>query len=168
MAAAFGMAASTSTLVSYDGLRRSAPEAATALRLPAARLQAQRPLQVVAKQDDPKTKAKKRHLRVRKKVTGTEERPRLSVYRSNNHIFAQVIDDTRGVTIAAAGTLQADIKGELGQTGNVTAAAAVGEKLAKLCLEKGVSKVSFDRGGFLYHGRVKAVADAARSGGLVF
>jgi large subunit ribosomal protein L18 len=108
----------------------------------------------------------RRHRRVRKTVRGTPARPRLAVYRSNKHIFAQVIDDVAGRTLAAASTVEADLKG--GATGNKTAAAAVGQRLGERAKAAGVGKVVFDRGGFLYHGRVAAVADAAREAGLEF
>lgn len=114
-------------------------------------------------------RVQKRHFRIRKKVSGTPERPRLAVYRSNNHIYAQVIDDESGRTLAAASTLSADVKGSTeGNGANVAAAEAVGKKLAELCKEKQISKVAFDRGGYMYHGRVQALADAAREGGLDF
>jgi large subunit ribosomal protein L18 len=107
----------------------------------------------------------RRHRRVRKKVRGTAERPRLAVFRSNNHIYAQVIDDVSGRTLAAASTL--DVKGDSG-TGNVDAAKKVGALVADRAKAAGVARVVFDRGGFLYHGRVAALADAAREGGLEF
>ena len=106
-----------------------------------------------------------RHLRIRKKVRGTEGRPRLSVYRSAVHIYAQIVDDVRGVTLAAASSredLKADGKGRVAVSG------AVGKLLAERAKAKGITQVSFDRGGFLYHGRVKALADGARAGGLEF
>jgi large subunit ribosomal protein L18 len=109
---------------------------------------------------------KKRHARVRAKLSGTEARPRLNVFRSNQHIYAQVIDDVNGVTIASASTLDKEIG--LESTGNVDAAVKVGELVAKRAVEKGVKAVVFDRGGYLYHGRVKALADAARENGLEF
>lgn len=111
---------------------------------------------------------KKRHRRIRNKIHGTKERPRLNVYRSLNHIYAQVIDDDEGVTLAAASTLSPELKGKLARGGNVEAAAAVGELIARKALEKGIKKVVFDRAGYLYHGRVKALADAARENGLEF
>ena len=111
---------------------------------------------------------KKRHLRVRKDVFGTTERPRLNVYRSLNQIYAQVIDDVQGVTLVAASTLEPEVKGKISSTKDTEAAKAVGEAIAKKALEKGVSKVVFDRGGNLYHGRIKALADAAREAGLDF
>ncbi len=108
----------------------------------------------------------RRHHRVRKHVRGTPERPRLAVFRSNRHITAQVIDDLNGTTIAAASTTENDLKG--GATGNKDAAAKVGARVAERAKAAGVEKVVFDRGGFLYHGRVAAVADAARENGLQF
>jgi len=117
-----------------------------------------------------KSATQKRHQRIRRKVTGTTERPRLAVYRSNNHIYAQVIDDSVGRTLASASTLSKDLKESLTEVGtaNKDAATAVGKKLAELCAEKNISKVCFDRGGFAYHGRVEAVAAAAREAGLIF
>jgi large subunit ribosomal protein L18 len=108
----------------------------------------------------------RRHRRIRKKVGGTAARPRLAVYRSNRHIHAQLIDDVAGRTIAAASTLDASLRGDA--TGNASAAAKVGTLLAERARAAGVSSVIFDRGGFLYHGRVAALADAAREGGLEF
>lgn len=109
---------------------------------------------------------KVRHLRVRKKLVGTAERPRLNVFRSNQHIYAQVIDDVKGVTLVSASTLDPELKGANG--GNVDAAQKVGALVAKRAQEKGVKNVVFDRGGFLYHGRIKALADSAREAGLEF
>ncbi|MDQ3979161.1 MAG: 50S ribosomal protein L18 [Actinomycetota bacterium] len=108
----------------------------------------------------------RRHRRVRKLVRGTAERPRLAVHRSNRHIVAQVIDDTAGRTLAAASTVEADLR--TGPTGNKEAAAKIGRLVAERAKAVGVTKVVFDRGGFLYHGRVAAVADAARESGLEF
>ena len=108
----------------------------------------------------------RRHRRVRKKVRGTAERPRLAVFRSNNHITAQVIDDISGRTLAAASTTEADLRAAA--TGNIGAAKTIGGLIAERAKAAGVSKVVFDRGGFMYHGRVAAVADAAREGGLEF
>ncbi len=108
----------------------------------------------------------RRHRRVRKLVRGTAERPRLAVHRSNRHIVAQVIDDTAGRTLAAASTVEADLR--TGPTGNKDAAAKIGRLVAERAKAAGVTKVVFDRGGFLYHGRVAAVADAAREAGLEF
>ena len=104
------------------------------------------------------------HTRIREKVIGTSERPRLNVYRSLNHIYAQVIDDAQGVTIVSASTVSGKIK----TGGNVAAAKEVGKLVAERAKEKGISKVVFDRGGYLYHGRIKALADAAREAGLEF
>jgi large subunit ribosomal protein L18 len=109
----------------------------------------------------------RRKLRIRKKVSGTPERPRLTVYRSARHIYAQVIDDTTGKTLTAASTLSKDLKGSL--EGNKSdAARAVGALVAEKCKSNDISKVVFDRNGYLYHGRVKALADAARKAGLDF
>jgi len=108
----------------------------------------------------------RRHRRVRKKVRGTVERPRLAVFRSNKHITAQVIDDVSGRTLAAASTHEADLRG--GATGNAAAAATVGRLIAERASSAGVERVVFDRGGFIYHGRVAALADAARDAGLEF
>ncbi|THF79161.1 50S ribosomal protein L18 [Cohnella fermenti] len=116
-----------------------------------------------------KNKARlKRHLRVRKKITGTNERPRLSVFRSSKHIYAQLIDDVKGVTLAAASTVDKELAASIGNGGNVEAAGKVGELIAKRAKEKGYENVVFDRGGYLYHGRIQALADAAREAGLQF
>ena len=109
---------------------------------------------------------KKRHARVRTKLSGTEARPRLNVFRSNKHIYAQLIDDVNGVTLASASTLDKDVS--LDSSSNLDAAVKIGELVAKRAVEKGISTVIFDRGGYLYHGRVKALADAARENGLEF
>jgi large subunit ribosomal protein L18 len=109
---------------------------------------------------------KKRHARVRAKLSGTEARPRLNVFRSNKHIYAQVIDDVKGVTLVSASSLEKDFG--LESTGNIEAAQKVGELVAKRAVEKGITAIVFDRGGYLYHGRVKALADAARENGLEF
>jgi large subunit ribosomal protein L18 len=114
-----------------------------------------------------KVRAKK-HLKLRKRFSGTAERPRLAVFRSNNHMYAQVIDDTVGNTLVAASTLEKDVKAELEKTNNVDAAAYLGTVIAKRALEKGISTVVFDRGGFIYQGKIKALADAAREAGLEF
>ena len=108
----------------------------------------------------------RRHYRVRKKVSGTAARPRLAVFRSNKHISAQVIDDTTGRTLAAASSVEKDLRTSLDHTGNKSASAQVGRLVAERARAAGVTKVTFDRGGFLYHGRVAAVADAARDAGL--
>ena len=112
----------------------------------------------------------RRHERIRKKVVGTTERTRLSVYRSLSHMYAQVIDDFKGSTIAAASSLDKELKGKDKKSGkgNISAAKQVGELIAKKALKKGIKRVVFDRGGYLYHGRVKALADAARENGLEF
>ena len=110
----------------------------------------------------------KRHERVRKTVFGTPERPRLCVYRSNKNISCQIIDDVNGVTLAAATSLEKEVKAEIGYGGNKEAAKKVGEVVAKRALEKGIDTVCFDRGGYLYHGRVKELADGAREAGLKF
>ncbi|MBB6675071.1 50S ribosomal protein L18 [Cohnella nanjingensis] len=115
-----------------------------------------------------KNKARlKRHLRVRKKISGTNERPRLSVFRSAKHIYAQLIDDVKGVTLASASTLDKEL-GEVGNGGNVEAARKVGQLVAERAKAKGYENVVFDRGGYLYHGRIQALADAAREAGLQF
>ncbi len=111
---------------------------------------------------------KMRHRRVRKKVFGTPERPRLNVFRSLKHIYAQVIDDTRGVTLAAASTLSPEIRGEVKKGKTVEAARAVGRLIAEKARARGITKVVFDRGGYRYHGRVAALAEAARENGLEF
>jgi len=110
----------------------------------------------------------RKHVRVRKKVTGTAERPRLSVFRSSRHIYAQIIDDVSGTTLVAASTLDEAIKGKLEYTGNKNAAHEVGKLVGAKAIEKGIKKVVFDRGGYLYHGRVKELADGAREAGLEF
>jgi len=111
----------------------------------------------------------RRKKRIRKKIFGTPERPRLCVYRSLKHIYAQIIDDTTGRTLAAASSLSKDIASVVGKDGrNKKGAAIVGEAIAKIALSKGIKKVVFDRNGFLYHGRVKTLADAARNAGLEF
>lgn len=111
---------------------------------------------------------KRRHLRVRNRISGTAERPRLNIYRSNKHIYAQVIDDVSGNTLASASTLDKELVADVKNGGTVEAAQKVGELVAKRALEKGVSSIVFDRGGYLYHGRVQALADAARAAGLQF
>jgi large subunit ribosomal protein L18 len=108
------------------------------------------------------------HSRIRKKVSGTTERPRLAVFRSQTHIYAQVINDEVGTTLCSASSLDKTLKADMKRGGNVAAAKAVGNLIASRAREKGVEAVVFDRGGFQYHGRVKALADAAREGGLKF
>jgi large subunit ribosomal protein L18 len=110
----------------------------------------------------------RRHARVRKKITGTHERPRLNVYRSLHHIYAQLVDDVAGRTLVAASTLDEALKSELKSGGNKEAAKAVGALVAKRSLEAGHEKVVFDRGGYIYHGRVRELAEAAREAGLKF
>lgn len=117
---------------------------------------------------DRKAERARRHERVRKRVIGTPERPRLVVYRSLHHIYAQVIDDTVGHTLVAAGTLESDIRNGLESTQDCEAARKVGEVIAARAQEKGITEVVFDRGGNRYHGRVAALAEGARSGGLKF
>jgi len=109
-----------------------------------------------------------KHRRLRNRFTGTAERPRLAVFRSNNHMYAQIIDDTVGNTLVSASTLQKDVKSELEKNNNVDAAAYLGTVIAKKALEKGITTVVFDRGGFIYQGKIKALADAAREAGLEF
>lgn len=110
----------------------------------------------------------KRHYRIRNKVNGTAAQPRLAVFRSNQHIYAQVIDDDAQTTIAAASTMESDIASKVAHTSTVEAAKVVGEAVAKKALEKGIQAVVFDRGGYVYHGKIKALADAAREAGLQF
>ena len=117
----------------------------------------------MVKQIDKNEARLRRHRRVRGKISGTAARPRLDVFRSAKHIYAQLIDDEAGVTMAAASTLDKDFNG---YGGNIDAATAVGKNIAKKALDKGITEVVFDRGGFVYHGRVKAVAEGAREGGL--
>ncbi len=109
-----------------------------------------------------------RHLRIRRRMVGVAERPRLSVFRSLIHTYAQIVDDSRGVTLAAASTQDASIRPELEKLKKTEAGKLVGQLIAKRALERGIKRVVFDRGGYLYHGRVKAVADAARAAGLEF
>ena len=110
----------------------------------------------------------KKHLKIRNRFSGTTERPRLAVYRSNNHVYAQVIDDTVGKTLVSASTTEKKIASELEKTNNVEAAAYLGTVIAKRALEKGIKTVVFDRGGFIYQGKVAALAEAAREAGLEF
>ena len=109
-----------------------------------------------------------KHRRLRNRFSGTAERPRLAVFRSNNHMYAQIIDDTVGKTLVAASTLEKDVKAELEKTNDVAAAAYLGTVIAKKALENGIKTVVFDRGGFIYEGKVKALAEAAREAGLEF
>lgn len=110
----------------------------------------------------------RRKLRIRRKISGTAEQPRLSVFRSAKHIYAQVVDDHAGSTLAHASTLSRDVRGEVGEATKLDAAKKVGQAIAKLLLSKGISKVVFDRNGYLYHGRIRALADGAREAGLKF
>ena len=122
---------------------------------------------MVSKESRSKVRAKK-HMRIRNRFSGSAERPRLAVFRSNNHVYAQVIDDVAGKTLVSASTLEKDIKAELKNTDHIEAATKVGDVVAKRALEKGIKAVVFDRGGYIYHGKVKALADAAREAGLEF
>jgi len=119
---------------------------------------------MVKKQDSNKARTA-RHKRVRAKISGTPQRPRLNVFRSTKHIYAQIIDDVNGVTLAAASSLSKDFEGN---GGNAEGAKKVGELIAKHAIEKGITEVVFDRGGYLYHGRIKELAEGAREGGLKF
>ena len=110
----------------------------------------------------------KKHMKIRNRFSGTPERPRLAVFRSNNHMYAQIIDDTVGNTLVAASTLEKDVKAELEHTNDVAAAAYLGTVIAKRALDKGIKTVVFDRGGFVYQGKIKALAEAAREAGLEF
>ena len=110
----------------------------------------------------------KKHRRLRNLFAGTAQRPRLAVFRSNNHMYAQIIDDTVGNTLVSASTLQKEVKAEVEKTNNVDAAAYLGKVIAERALEKGIKEVVFDRGGFIYQGKIKALADAAREAGLEF
>ena len=120
------------------------------------------------KKADKNAKRLQRHKRVRRKVFGTPQRPRLCVFRSSNNIYAQIIDDTNRVTLVAASSLDEAVKGAENQTGNKEAAKLVGQLVAKKAVEKGITEVVFDRGGYLYHGRIKELAEAAREAGLKF
>ena len=120
------------------------------------------------KKIDKNKERQRRHDRVRKKVSGTAEAPRLNVYRSLNHIYVQIIDDTKGITICSASTMEKDVKAEIKDMTKTEAAKVVGKKAAEKALAKGVKEVLFDRGGYLYTGRVQAVADGAREAGLNF
>lgn len=110
----------------------------------------------------------KKHYRMRHNINGTPEQPRLAVFRSNMHMYAQIIDDSKGCTLVSASTLDAEVKSQIEKTNDVKAAEVVGTVLAKRAAEKGITDVVFDRGGFLYHGKVQALADAARKAGLQF
>ncbi len=119
---------------------------------------------MIKKQSRSEVRAKK-HMKVRKRLSGTAERPRLAVFRSNSHMYAQVIDDTAGNTLVSASTLQKEVKDGLEKTNNIEAAAKLGGVIAKRALDKGITTVVFDRGGFIYQGKVKALAEAAREAG---
>jgi large subunit ribosomal protein L18 len=110
----------------------------------------------------------RRKLRIRRKISGTSERPRMSVFRSARHIYAQVVDDVAGETVAHASTLSRDVRGDLSESDKLDAAKKVGKSIARLLLAKGIDKVVFDRSGYLYHGRIRALADAAREAGIKF
>ncbi|MBD5543523.1 MAG: 50S ribosomal protein L18 [Lachnospiraceae bacterium] len=122
---------------------------------------------MVKKESRAKVRIKK-HKKIRNRFSGTAERPRLAVFRSNNHMYAQIIDDTVGNTLVAASTLEKDVKAQLKKTNDVEAAAYLGTVIAKKALEKGIKEVVFDRGGFIYQGKIAALADAAREAGLEF
>ncbi|MDE7250208.1 MAG: 50S ribosomal protein L18 [Lachnospiraceae bacterium] len=122
---------------------------------------------MVSKESRQKVRVKK-HMKIRNRFSGTAERPRLAVFRSNNHMYAQIIDDTVGNTLVAASTVEKEVKAELEKTNNVDAAAYLGTVIAKRAIEKGIDTVVFDRGGFIYHGKIAALADAAREAGLKF
>jgi len=122
---------------------------------------------MVSKESRSKVRAKK-HMRIRNRFSGTAERPRLAVFRSNSHVYAQVIDDVNGTTLVSASTVEKDIKAELKNTDDQAAATKVGTVVAQRALEKGIKTVVFDRGGYIYHGKVKALAEAAREAGLEF
>lgn len=122
---------------------------------------------MVSKQSKSELRVKK-HERLRNRLSGTAERPRLAVFRSNNHMYAQIIDDTVGDTLVSASTAEKAVKAEIEKTNNVEAAAYVGTLVAKRAIEKGINTVVFDRGGFLYQGKIQALADAAREAGLQF
>ena len=122
---------------------------------------------MVSKESRSKVRIKK-HMKIRNRFSGTAERPRLAVFRSNNHMYAQIIDDTVGNTLVAASTLEKDVKAELEKTNNVDAAAYLGTVIAKRAIEKGIKQVVFDRGGFIYQGKIAALAEAAREAGLEF
>ena len=122
---------------------------------------------MVSKESRQKVRVKK-HRRMRNHLSGTTQRPRLAVFRSNNHMYAQIIDDTVGNTLVSASTLEKSVKSEIEKTNNVDAAAYLGTVIAKRAIEKGIKTVVFDRGGFIYQGKIAALADAAREAGLEF
>lgn len=120
------------------------------------------------KKSDKNAMRKKKHMRIRNKISGTPERPRLNVYKSSKNIYAQIIDDSKGVTLVSASTVEAALKGDVKNGGNTEAAKEVGKLIAQRAVEKGIKTIVFDRGGYVYHGRVKELADAARAEGLEF
>lgn len=120
------------------------------------------------KKSDKNQLRRKKHMRIRNKITGTPVRPRLNVYKSSNNIYAQIIDDTKGLTIVSASSVDTALKGSVKYGGNIEAAKEVGKLIAQRAVEKGLKLVVFDRGGYVYHGRVKELADAARAEGLEF
>ena len=122
---------------------------------------------MVSKKSRQEVRAKK-HMKIRNRFSGTAQRPRLAVFRSNNHMYAQIIDDTVGNTLVAASTLEKEVKAELEKTNNVDAAAYLGTVIAKKAIEQGINTVVFDRGGFIYQGKIAALAEAAREAGLEF
>ena len=122
---------------------------------------------MVSKESRSKVRVKK-HMKLRNRFSGTAERPRLAVFRSNNHMYAQIIDDTVGNTLVSASTLQKEVKAELEKTNNVDEAAYLGKVIAQRALDKGITTVVFDRGGFIYQGKIQALAEAAREAGLQF
>ena len=122
---------------------------------------------MVSKESRQKVRVKK-HMKIRNRFSGTAQRPRLAVFRSNNHMYAQIIDDTVGNTLVAASTLEKEINAELKKTNDVDAAAYLGTVIAKRAIEKGITEVVFDRGGFIYQGKIAALAEAARTAGLEF
>ena len=122
---------------------------------------------MVSKESRQKVRVKK-HMKIRNRFSGTAQRPRLAVFRSNNHMYAQIIDDTVGNTLVAASTVEKEVKAQLEKTNNVDAAAYLGTVIAKRAIEKGIDTVVFDRGGFIYQGKIEALAEAAREAGLKF
>ena len=122
---------------------------------------------MVSKECRSEVRAKK-HMKIRNRFSGTAERPRLAVFRSNNHMYCQIIDDTKGNTLVAASTLEKDVKAQCEKTNDVAAAKILGAAIAKKALDKGITEVVFDRGGFIYAGKIQALADAAREAGLNF
>ena len=122
---------------------------------------------MIKKTDKNKLRQKK-HMRIRNKITGTPGRPRLNVYKSSKHIYAQLIDDSKGITIVSASTVDSAVKSNVNSGGNIEAAKEVGKLIAQRAVEKGIKTIVFDRGGYVYHGRVKELADAARAEGLEF